>query len=113
MQGAPCPHCGQQVMPFRRFAVHLASSAPCQSCALPVRIRGYYHSLAGGIFVALAVIVLFVMRPDMSLEHSLLILLALALVGFLIDYSMWRWLGYAALPTIESTADGTASSRLS
>jgi len=101
MPSAPCPRCGQSVMPYRRYAVHLPRIATCMSCGRRVRIRGYEVALTGAVIAGIALIAyMFFVEPDVLLGRVAAILAVTTAIAFAIDYSMWRWLGFA--PTADS-----------
>jgi hypothetical protein len=69
------------------------------SCGRRVRIRGYEVALAGAVVVGIAAIVyMTLVDPDVSLVGLLVLLVVTGVLAFAIDYSMWRWLGFAPTP---------------
>ena len=102
MPAAPCPYCGNQVMPYRRYALYLKSGATCASCGGSVRVRGYVFALISGLLLAGAMIGYFVI-DERSLRETLVVLAAFGLLAVVLDYTFWRWVGFTAGSEAPST----------
>lgn len=93
MPAASCPYCGDQVMPYRRYAAHLRRAATCMHCGRTVHVRGYYAGLAGAVLLAAVVIAYFAL-DEHSFAESLVVLGTFGLLSFALDYMFWRRLGF-------------------
>lgn len=86
---ARCSHCGNTVMPYRRYAFYLRSSAKCVHCGTEVRLRHFrlfvYGSIAVGGILTLAAILL-----THSTGAFVAAIAALVLVAVALDYWSWR-----------------------
>ena len=103
MSAARCPYCGDQAMPYRRYAFHLKSHATCASCGRTVRVRGFYLLLVIAVLLTAAIILLFE-TFDLGAGRHVAALAALAIIGLVLDYSAWRWLGFG--PSAEPADSG-------
>ena len=95
MPAAACPYCGNQVMPYRRYAFYLKRGATCASCGRSVRVRGYLFALISGVLLVGAMTGYFV-TGDRSLSETLVVLAAFGLLAVVLDYTFWRWVGFTA-----------------
>jgi len=87
---ARCSHCGNTVMPYRRYLFYMGRSpVKCAHCGTEVRLRHFrtlvYGSLAVGGILALAAVLL---AP--SIREFEVAMVALGLVAVAVDYWTWR-----------------------
>ena len=98
MKPASCPHCGDQVMPYRRFALHLGRGATCESCSRRVRVRGFYPAVIGGLLLGIGFMAWYSMSDGDGALRALLMMGVLTLIAVALDYALWRWVGFDAEP---------------
>lgn len=110
MPSAPCPDCGESVIPYRQYALLMRSRTPCASCGRAVRVRGHLPAAAGSLVAGVAFVYLVVASP---VEDVILLCLAFGTAAFLLDYAMWRWLGFSSVGVAgaagEAAHDGEAA----
>lgn len=87
---ARCSHCGNTVMPYRRYFFYMGRSpVKCAHCGTEVRLRHHrtlvYGSLAGGGILMLAAVLL-----ARSVNEFVVAGVAVALVAVAADYWSWR-----------------------
>lgn len=86
---ARCSHCGNTVMPYRRYAFYVRASARCPHCGTEVRLRHFrlfvYGSIAIGGILTLAALLLTHSTRAFGVAIGAMVLVAVAL-----DYWSWR-----------------------
>lgn len=97
MPAASCPHCGDRVMPYPRYAIQLKRTAGCDACGRDVRVRGYIAAMIVGLIIA-GTVIAFVALYELDFVATLFVMATLGLIAVAADYSFWRWVGFEAVP---------------
>lgn len=101
---ARCSHCGNTVMPYRRYMFYLGRApVKCAYCGTEVRLRHFrtllYGSIAVGGILALGAVLL---AP--SLRETVFAMVAVGLVALAADYWSWRTLPWDPAQPSEAAA---------
>ena len=88
MTPAKCGYCGEQVMPYSRYAFYWRPTAVCAHCGQRVRLRYYWALALVALLLAAALIMAALLLESlMAVGGSLL---AAAVAALVLDRWAWR-----------------------
>jgi len=98
---ARCSHCGNPVMPYRRYAFYMRTSAKCASCGTEVRLRHgriiiYGSIVVGGILTLAAILLVH------SIGAFVAAMVPVVIVTVALDYWSWRALAWDSVMPSET-----------